>query len=87
MDVSGGKRQRIALARALLADTCFLVLDEPAAHPDPATAERVIRSLASCAGGCGLLVITHSDGGLDAFDEVLELRDGSVSEARQAVTV
>ncbi|HET9172718.1 MAG TPA: thiol reductant ABC exporter subunit CydD [Actinospica sp.] len=43
--VSGGERRRICLARGLLTPAPVLVLDEPTAHLDPATAERVTANL------------------------------------------
>jgi len=76
--LSGGQRQRVALARALAADARFLILDEPTAHLDAATAARIMADLAAGAGDRGVLVITHSPIGLDAFDEVLELRGGRI---------
>jgi thiol reductant ABC exporter CydC subunit len=77
--LSGGQRQRIALARVLLSGARFLVLDEPMAHLDAATAEAVIRDVIANAGERGVLVITHSNVGLERFDEVWELRDGGVA--------
>jgi thiol reductant ABC exporter CydC subunit len=74
--VSGGQRQRIALARALAAEARFLVLDEPTAHLDEDGARAVMADLAAGAGDRGVLVITHSQVGLEFFDQVLELRDG-----------
>jgi thiol reductant ABC exporter CydC subunit len=76
--VSGGQRQRIAVARALLADARFLLLDEPTAHLDERNARQMIHELLTRTGDRGVLVITHSDVGLEDYDEVLELRDGRI---------
>ncbi len=76
--LSGGQRQRVALARALLGDARFLVLDEPTAHLDAATAESAMRAIVTGAGERGVLVITHSALGAELFDEVLELRGGEL---------
>jgi ABC-type multidrug transport system fused ATPase/permease subunit len=76
--LSGGQRQRVALARALLSDARFLVLDEPTAHLDADTAQRVMADIAVAAGSRGMLVITHDGAGLERFDEVLELRGGEL---------
>jgi ATP-binding cassette, subfamily C, bacterial CydC len=72
-EVSGGERQRIALARALLAECGVLVLDEPTAHLDAETAADLVRDVFDAANGRSVLLITHRPEGLDLVDEVNEL--------------
>jgi ATP-binding cassette subfamily C protein CydC len=74
--VSGGERRRIALARALLADTRVLVLDEPTAHLDHDTAQAVMADVHDATDGRSLLLITHRTEGLDRVDAVLRLTRG-----------
>jgi thiol reductant ABC exporter CydC subunit len=73
-ELSGGQRQRIVVARALLANAPVLVLDEPTAHLDAPTAERLIDDVLDAAADRTVLLITHRPEGLDRMDEVVRLR-------------
>jgi ATP-binding cassette, subfamily C, bacterial CydC len=69
--LSGGQRQRLTIARALLSDAPVLILDEPTAHLDPATAQAVVNDAFEAAGDRGVLLVTHRHEGLDLVDEVV----------------
>jgi ATP-binding cassette, subfamily C, bacterial CydC len=76
--VSGGQRQRLVLARALLAQAPVLVLDEPTAHLDPATAGSLMDDVLDVTAGKTVLLITHRPEGLERMDEVVTLEEGRV---------
>jgi ATP-binding cassette subfamily C protein CydCD len=71
--VSGGERARIGMARAVLADLPVLVLDEPTAHLDAATAEAVAADLLDVTSGRTVVWITHGTVGLDRVERVVDL--------------
>lgn len=75
---SGGQRQRLLLARALLADPPVLLLDEPTEGLDADTADAVLADLLSAADGHSVVLVTHRLTGLAAFDEVVMLDGGRV---------
>jgi len=78
--MSGGERQRLALARALLADPAVLVLDEPTAHLDPVNRLALAADLLAVTSGRTTLLITHDLDGLDQVDEIVVLDRGRVAE-------
>jgi thiol reductant ABC exporter CydC subunit len=78
--MSGGQRQRLAIARALLADFPVLILDEPGEHLDTQTADAIVADLLKITEGRTTLLITHRLTGLQDVDEVLVLDHGRVLE-------
>lgn len=71
---SGGERRRLCLARTLLRRSDVLVLDEPLANLDRATAAQIEDVLLKLEGRT-LLIVSHSFSGqkLDQFDRVIDL--------------
>jgi ATP-binding cassette subfamily C protein CydCD len=57
--VSGGERQRIGVARALLSDRPILLLDEPTAHLDAPTAAALAADVLTATEGRSTLLVTH----------------------------
>jgi ATP-binding cassette, subfamily C, bacterial CydC len=78
--ISGGERQRLALARALLADPALLILDEPTASLEPATRRALMADLLAVTAGRATLLITHELEGLDQVDEIVVLHRGKTAE-------
>jgi thiol reductant ABC exporter CydC subunit len=76
--MSGGERQRLALARALLADPAVLILDEPTAHLDPEARAALTADVLAVTAGRATLLITHELEGLDQVDEIIVLDRGRV---------
>jgi len=76
--ISGGERQRMALARLLLARRTFVILDEPTEHLDGPTAQSLTETIMEALRDDTLLLITHRLTGLEAFDRIIELQDGRI---------
>ncbi|WP_411129271.1 ABC transporter ATP-binding protein [Streptomyces sp. x-19] len=75
--LSSGERQRLAIARAILARPRLLLLDEPTAHLDPANEAALTVTLHNLRRECALLVIAHRMTTIEAADSVVMLDDGT----------
>ncbi|QHC64850.1 thiol reductant ABC exporter subunit CydC [Rathayibacter festucae] len=75
--VSGGQAQRLALARALLADFDVLVLDEPTASVDAPVADALLADLLHAASGRMVVLIAHRVPATLAFDRRITVADGT----------
>ena len=77
--LSGGQARRVALARAVLKDTPWLVLDEPTEGLDAATEREFLGDLKPLLAGRTVLYITHRPAGLALMDEVHALKSGQIA--------
>ena len=71
--LSAGQRQRLALARAFLADRPLLLLDEPTAGLDGATEEGIVEAVGRLARGRTVLLVVHRPALLAVADRVITL--------------
>lgn len=72
-EISGGERQRLAVARTLLSGAEVIVLDEPTAHLDAATAHRLVADLRANLPDHTVIMVTHDESLIDGGDRVLRL--------------
>jgi ATP-binding cassette subfamily C protein LapB len=77
-NLSGGQRQGIAIARALLSDPPFLLMDEPTNSMDHTSEQMLKRNLAEYVKDKTLLLVTHRASLLDLVDRVIVLDRGAV---------
>ena len=85
--LSGGQRQSLLLARALIRDPAVLLLDEPTASLDVASEQHVINGLREATRDRTMIVATHRLALLELVDRVIWLEDGRVIADRPKAEV
>jgi subfamily B ATP-binding cassette protein MsbA len=81
MQVSGGERQRIAVARALLKDAAVILLDEATASLDSESERQVQGAIEHLCQGRTTIVIAHRLHTVVDADRIFVIEDGAVAEA------
>jgi ATP-binding cassette subfamily B protein len=79
LKVSGGERQRIAIARALYSKPKILLLDEASSALDEATETDIMTYIRALSHEVTILAITHRQGVIKPGDSVIRLRNGLVA--------
>ena len=85
--LSDSQRQRLALARALLAEPSILVLDEATSHFDANDESGLVEAFRSGQIGCTTIIVTHRPTMLALADRILTIKDGQVSETGRRGTM
>lgn len=82
--LSGGEKQRIAIARMILKDSPVVILDEATAFTDPENEDKIQKSIRELAKGKTLLVIAHRLSTIKNADNIVVLENGSIlAQGRQ----
>lgn len=82
--LSGGEKQRIAIARMMLKNAPIVILDEATAFTDPENEDKIQRSIAALTKGKTMLVIAHRLSTIKNADNIVVLKNGAIAaEGRQ----
>ncbi|MFW6305297.1 MAG: ABC transporter ATP-binding protein, partial [Candidatus Saliniplasma sp.] len=80
VDISGGQRQRLAMARILLTDPALLILDEPTSSVDVETEDQMQEAMKEVIKDRTTFVIAHRLWTVQNADKILVLKDGEIVE-------
>jgi ABC-type lipoprotein export system ATPase subunit len=87
-EMSGGERQRVAIARVLACEPRLILADEPTGNLDSARGREIVQLLGSVARerGAAVLLVTHDLAALEIADRSYAMRDGKLIGAGAALS-
>ena len=78
-ELSGGEKQRVGIARALIKNPRIILADEPTGNLDSNTSEQIFKILKNISKTKLVVVVTHDvDSALNYADRIIELKDGKI---------
>ena len=84
-ELSGGQRQKVAVARALFNRPDFLLADEPTGSLDQESGKELVNLMLDCKKrwGVGLIITSHDSNVANVMERVFELKDGLLTEKQK----
>ena len=80
LKLSGGEKQRVAIARMLLKGCCINILDEATSSLDPKSEKRIVENLLEKRGSKTLIIISHRLSSIAGADNILVIENGRLTQ-------
>ena len=80
VDLSGGQWQRVAISRACISDSAFVILDEPTASLDPIAESEMYSAFSEVLKNKGCIMISHRLASAKLADNIIVIHDGIIVE-------
>lgn len=78
MKISGGEKQRLCIARALVSNPQVLILDEASSHLDVITEKKIHETLKNLPSEITIIAVTHRISSLNLFDRIIVMDNGYI---------
>ncbi|TBW68124.1 ATP-binding cassette domain-containing protein, partial [Staphylococcus epidermidis] len=86
-NLSGGEKQRISIARAILKDAPIIILDEATASIDPENEHLIQQAIDELSKGKTVITIAHKLGTIKNADQIVVLQQGEICQLGQHDTL